>query len=333
VGCSGWNVGFDPARYAVCAALMFAATLCSGCGSQASSTTSDQPAPAPGPAPASTPRAPAAGDLRFQQVDAASEVQQGLSSGDINLLVSSGVSTSINFPNATASPLELSYGTCVANMLDDCSWGGWITPLAAGQGGLTAVGQGGYYENFESDLSAFSASNKVITSLDFQPAADAYAFVGIETSQTVPFDMKQEVVTPSQAPAAAAQDGAESRVITAVAFDANGNVNLFSYGWQDDTTTEYDTSVTAASADGVAAAATNLAGAGYIITAFGGDSTNGYLLVGTKVHGDTLPRPILVATPSDTPFSPGETAGYAPVGSVQYLTDNNTHSYATIFEK
>jgi hypothetical protein len=35
----------------------------------------------------------------------------------------------------------------------------------------------------------------------------------------------------------------------------------------------------------------SLAAQGYIITAIGGDPTNGLLLVGTRVKGDTMPRP------------------------------------------
>ncbi|HEX7552658.1 MAG TPA: hypothetical protein VF378_03840, partial [Geothrix sp.] len=31
---------------------------------------------------------------------------------------------------------------------------------------------------------------------------------------------------------------------------------------------------------------------GYIITAMGGNSTDGYLLVGTRVQGDSMSRPI-----------------------------------------
>jgi hypothetical protein len=135
-----------------------------------------------------------------------------------------------------------------------------------------------------------------------------------------------------------AQDGAQSRVITAVSFDASGQVNLLSYGWQGDTTTVYQTTVVNVAGKDVAATATNLAAEGYIITACGGNITSGFVLVGTKVWGDTLPRPIIVATQSNTPFSPGETVGYAMVGFVNYGTEINSQGdavslYAVIYEK
>jgi len=42
----------------------------------------------------------------------------------------------------------------------------------------------------------------------------------------------------------------------------------------------------------VLSAATNMASQGYIISAFGGNDTDGYILVGMRVQGDNLPRPI-----------------------------------------
>lgn len=70
-----------------------------------------------------------------------------------------------------------------------------------------------------------------------------------------------------------------------------------------------------ATIDTAANAAKSLAAAGYIITAFGGDVTNGILLVGTRVKGDSLPRPILVTDSFDA-ISQG---GYAMVGIVESL--------------
>jgi hypothetical protein len=45
-----------------------------------------------------------------------------------------------------------------------------------------------------------------------------------------------------------------------------------------------------------------MAGEGYIISAFGGNDTNGYMLIGMRVQGDTLPRPIEGATPTGPPY-------------------------------
>ena len=46
----------------------------------------------------------------------------------------------------------------------------------------------------------------------------------------------------------------------------------------------------------MATAATTLANDGYFISAFGGNDTDGYILVGMRVAGDTMPRPVIVST-------------------------------------
>jgi|HubBroStandDraft_1064217.scaffolds.fasta_scaffold138407_2 hypothetical protein len=68
-----------------------------------------------------------------------------------------------------------------------------------------------------------------------------------------------------------------------------------------------------ADASTVGDAAMALAASGYIITAFGGTGDNGFLLVGTRVQGDTTPRPPVV-----NPENIGEMLleGYAVVGYV-----------------
>lgn len=73
-----------------------------------------------------------------------------------------------------------------------------------------------------------------------------------------------------------------------------------SYGWQSDITTIYEAKAVAATGDTFITEATNLAAAGYIITALGGDPTDGLILVGTRVQGDTMSRPIQFVTPNGT---------------------------------
>lgn len=99
----------------------------------------------------------------------------------------------------------------------------------------------------------------------------------------------------------ATQLGTLSQVITAVSFDAAGQVDVFSYSWQGDPSTVYDVLVSPVTIDTVGAAAQQMAGEGYIITAFGGNATSGFVLVGTKVHGDSLPRSIIVSPNMSTP--------------------------------
>jgi len=156
------------------------------------------------------------------------------------------------------------------------------------------------------------------------------------SSQNAGFDPLLEVVPASAVQATVVAAGLKSRVVTAVTFDASGMANLLSYGWKGDTATLYDaTSVIVAPAD-VAANATNLGAQGYIITAFVGNDANSYILVGTKVKGDTLPRSTYVITESSgnfpnppfTTFYPMQVIalGYGP-GTIPQSAPNYTLVY------
>jgi hypothetical protein len=62
--------------------------------------------------------------------------------------------------------------------------------------------------------------------------------------------------------------------------------------------------------------ASALAQQGYILTAIGGDTTNGFLLVGTRVQGDTMPRPFkAVTTPTEDVNALLWSQGYALVAN------------------
>ncbi|MHB1935711.1 MAG: immunoglobulin domain-containing protein [Acidobacteriaceae bacterium] len=263
------------------------------------------------------PRSPKAGDLRFQQVDAPSQAEDGVVGG-IGSAIGNGEQW-ISF-NATGTPLSIG------------ATGGWAfseKPLPAGQSGL-AVGYQSYaYANFDSDLAALESPNSVITSLDLEPIN--YGIAWVQTTQAGGFNVKREVVAPDAVQSTVALDATQGRVVTAVSFDTSGHANVFSYGWQSDTATVYDTNVVSVTNEqDFAEAATNLASQGYIITAFGGDPTNGFLLVGTKVQGDTIPRPVMIATQS-SPLSKAE-EGYAPVAWMWLLNGNSDYG-TTIFEK
>ncbi len=268
------------------------------------------------------PRSPKAGDLRFQQVGAPTEAEQGTADAIVMTFPKGAVN---GWPNAVGSPLQIgAQGGCFELVTPDsgCGWTVWATALPPDQSGLNAAYNSGSYSNFDSDLnrpgvfdSPPDAPDSVITSVDFNPAYNAYAIGWAQTTQGGGFDLRREIVAPGAVPTTVAQDAEQSRVITAVSFDANGRANLFSYGWQGDTRTVYDTQVVSIPAEGdqvgqtVTSAAQSLADEGYILTAFGGDATNGFLLIGTKVRGDSLPRPIFdQACPQG-----GCTKGYAPV--------------------
>ncbi len=284
------------------------------------------------------PRSPKAGDLRFQEVGSPAEAEQSLegsTSGFYNYQAQW-------FENSVGSPPTIGdNGNCFQSPSSptvECYWGFFTTPLPAGQSGLNTYYYGGQYANFSSDLTSSlvsipeppDASNNVITSLDFQPAYNAYAIAWIQTTeQDGAFDMRREIVSPGAVESTVAADAAASRVVTAASFDANGQANLLSYGWQGDTTTVYDSAVmTATNQQEIESGAQTLAGQGYILTAFGGDPTNGFLLIGTRVHGDTLARPIEIADQS-TPACSHCFVGYAPV--IWYQAP--ARYYSVIYEK
>jgi hypothetical protein len=243
------------------------------------------------------PRSPQSGDLRlllFQQATA-----PGFGASDQASNISPNVAQL--FPGAMGSPLEVgSSAVCTAGVAYDCGWNFFVDYLPQSQDGFTMFYQGRPYEDFDHDLDAIAGANVVLTSLDFESANDSYAMAWVSTNQTGGFDYRREVVSPAEVESTVAQDAAQSRIITAVSFDANGQANLFSYGWTGDATTVYEShTVIAASAD-VASAATDLANDGYSISAFGGNDANGYLLIGTRVKGDTLPRPMTIASTTGT---------------------------------
>lgn len=239
------------------------------------------------------PRSPKPGDLRyllFQQVGIPGLGQSvGLHT---DVLVANTDSSS----NTVGTSLQLgSSVVCLPGVEYDCGWFFEVWDLPPGMTGLTMGYQGGFYPNFASDMQSIVSPKVVLTSLDFEPANGAYAASWVQTAQAGGFEYRLEVVPPAQIQATATQDGTESRVITAASFDASGNANLISYGWTGDTTTVYETQTVVSAPADVANQATILANAGYIISAFGGNDTDGYMLVGTRVQGDSLPRPITVA--------------------------------------
>lgn len=278
-----------------------------------------------------TARAPATGDLRFQLVDSPATVN-GYDNGPVGIgsdvggpIGSWGFGYSIGTPLyisplACGPPAPITFGFT-------CTWffQQYYLPVQLDTLGLY-VGYGAdYFSNFPADLqtnamatlaneSAPAAPNSVITSLDLEPANDIFAISFIQASQGG-FDLSQQTVTPEDFQAAATQEGAHSRVITAVSYNA-GQVVYFSYGWQQDTSTVYEVQVSTATAETMATVASGLAAQGYILTAIGGtDSADNYLVVGTRVQADTMPRPF-AAVPQGLQIEPYMQQGYAIVGIV-----------------
>ena len=256
------------------------------------------------------PRSPKAGDLRyllFQQVDLPGLFGNYTSgAGNVQAGPSGYVSNWID--SAVGTPLGMgSSFLCGGN---ECAWP-YAYQLVLPPGiGIDMYYRPGNYSTYAADLESYAAPNVVFTSLDLEPAASVYAVSWAQTTQAGGFDVRMDPAIPpgadqqAEIQAQVANDGAQSRVVTAVSFDASGNAILISYGWQGDTTTVYESQTTVAPASKVLSAATTLAGQGYFISAFGGNDTSGYTIVGMRVQGDSLPRLIgKFASTSQPPYS------------------------------
>jgi hypothetical protein len=251
------------------------------------------------------PRAPALGDLRyllFEQVTAAGLYQ----SGEVTDIDSH---SSLSITNGIGNPLSIGTNwACYTGVEYDCAWSLNVFGLPAGQAPLSMYYVCNAYPGFASEVQSVIAPNVVIDSIDLEAADSEYAIAYVETAQTGGFDYRLEVVPPDQLQATVANDGAESRVVTAVSFDANNQANVISYGWTGDTTSVYEArTVIAESASEIASQAETLAADGYFISAFGGNDTDGYMLIGMRVQGDTMARPIYVTTANPSGSSSANT--------------------------
>lgn len=186
-----------------------------------------------------TARAPLAGDLRFQQVDAASTVNGYSFDGSAitTVLSNNGYFT---FGNATGTPLFVGTNCCLWQFLP------WSLPT--GVTGLTAGYLRDQLDYFQDDLNGtrpadgignLSTPNIVITSLSLLEADDLFGLSWIQSAESSGFDMAQHTVALSDLQAAATQEGEQSRVITAVSYNGSDVVYL-SYGWQGDTSSIYE---------------------------------------------------------------------------------------------
>ena len=261
------------------------------------------------------PRSPKQGDVRYLQVAQVDVPGYGNNSG-VNTIVGSGASSEFFAQNALGSPLSMgSSEGCDSG----CQWAVFITFLPPGVTGLSIYYEGNPYTNyaaFQPELQTLAGSDIVFTSLDLEPAGGDYGLSWVQVAANGGFDYRLDPrIAPGAGQAAqiqeqAAVDGSQSRVITAVSFDESGNAVLVSYGWTGDTTTVYETQ-TAFIPPGMnilvntTSAAKTLANEGYSISAFGGNDKDGYIMVGMRVQGDTLPRTLFIdaATPTNPPYA------------------------------
>jgi len=161
-----------------------------------------------------------------------------------------------------------------------------------------------------------SDSGSVITSIYFAGCGVGMGFIHSDTSSG--FDRTQYTVPASGLQALATEKGLRGGVLTALFYDG-AQATVFSYGWTGDPSAVYEAKVVFATLDTATDQIKGLAAGGYIVTATGctqADDGSGVILVGTRVQGDTMPRPVLVgdvfAGTVDTVFA----QGYATVAVV-----------------
>ena len=253
------------------------------------------------------PRSPQMGDIRFKGVNFAPSLP-GLGGGNIIRLESSTIQ------NTLGSPLEVGDGVCASNAPSDCSWTVHLYQVSTNLGMFTTYASD-LYANLSSTISTVSHPNAVISSLDEHSSNNVFALSYIQTNQTTGFDAAWHTVLPANLQSSVAADGLTGRVVTAISTNASGQVDYISYGWQQDKNIYDVLSVFATSSD-VEDQASLMAAQGYIITATGRSNTNNdFILVGTRVQGDSIPRPFVL--------NQGFENGYAIVGAV-FDSNGNT---------
>lgn len=276
---------------------LLVALACASCGGDPTGT--------------SPPPTPSAADVRFKGV--------GTTTSSLPRFFSNLVSNQLQVhANRVGTPLTLSPCAPPSPGGANCSWS--FALFERPGSGVNTVYYGlGYVAQLETDLAAlqrwsFTAVSQpdldlssVITSIDIDGRSGTYATSGIQTDRMREFDLAWRSVSPGALQAAALEAGAHGRVITALAFDA-ANVVYLSYGWERDRSTVYEAKVVAATFGTIERDATELARAGYIITAVGGNVADGYLLIGTRLRGQTAARPLRIATDS-IPSDPNDPAG------------------------
>ena len=282
-----------------------------------------------------TARAPREGDLRFQQVDASWTVNgYGKVVGESSDVPGRGA---VAFSGSFGTPLFMGAGDCSIPPTTDglgCAW--FFSELPASNAGLTVGYMGDSYASFPQDLvsnawpttngTTPASSNSVVTSLDLEPANILFGVSWLQETSNGGFDSAVHTVAPAALQAAATEEGASGRVITALSHDTGG-ITYVSYGWQIDQTTLYEAQAVTTTSAGAPAAAANLAAQGYIITAVGlADANGNIVLVGTRVQGDTLPRAFVAAHGSAQLQSMWQ-QGYAPVGVIVNLTQSDPTIY------
>ena len=258
-----------------------------------------------------TPPSRRAFDLRFKGVGTLADSVELAHS---NLFVGTSSALTLHFSAAAGTPLQLGGNTlCSAAECD------WFVDAFALPGNVVPVGAayaGNILANLAYALDTNAVTDTVITSMDIRATAGVYGISEAFTPQAGGYHLVERVVSATDLPAAIATEGARKRVVTALSFDS-GQVRYLSYAWDHDTTTSgYDTQVVEAAQRDVPSAAQALGANGFVVTAVGGNEADGFILVGTRVHGDTRARNVLVDPAFDSIAS-----GYAIIADL--VDDSN----------
>jgi hypothetical protein len=245
------------------------------------------------------PRSPAQRDMRFKHVQLASSLQASLIT-NVSAMIP-GNSSSIQTSDQLGPPLTVGNQNCgTIDGATSCGWTVYEYAVPMGVPGFNSFYGVDALTNLGSDL-ASSSGNSVMTSLDEQTepglAEDIFAY-SVETDPTVSngFTLERAQATDTTLATTVSAMAAKGVVITAVSANSSGGIDLVAYAWTGDAGTAYDAQTVLTSYANVGSQALGLAQGGYIVTAVGTADANQVLLVGTKVHGDTLPRNLLYNT-------------------------------------
>jgi len=264
------------------------------------------------------PRSPTAGDLRFQNV-ASPLTSQGYTPSISTILLGRA---GLGFSNAFGTPLALGPGSCQPDSTPvlGCAWAVNSFSSSASLAGMSVAYRSGYLEDltdyFDTEL---ADPNTVVTSLDAEDGDDLFA-VATQTSTTAgTFRGRIVISTPGSFQSDVNNEASRGRVVTAVGA-VSGVLTLTSYAWSQDPSTIYEAqTISGVALTQMPAEVQSLAQAGYIITAFGGNSVDGYFLVGTRQQGDSIPRPISIVP--TTQYASMVAKGYAIVGVLANTND------------
>jgi len=238
-------------------------------------------------------------DLRFKGVGTLSD-SIDLIHG--NLFVGTRSALTQWFGAAAGTPLQLGANT-VCNTAQ-CLWffDGFALPADVAPVGVAYTGS--ILANLDAALDTTAATDTVITSLDVRASPGVFGVAEAFTPKDGGYHLADHVLPLANLSAAAAAEGLQKRVITAISFDS-GQVRFLSYAWDHDTAANgYDTQVVQAAQADVPTAAQQLGASGYVVTAVGGNETDGFILVGTRIHGDTTARDVFTDPAFDS-IGPG----------------------------